>query len=288
NYALGVMLDEQDFIEEQTYHRGRLARALAALNGPGTVAGLRVEYVPAVADSAPGAGDGRPPVLRVQPGLVVDSYGRLTQLTPDGCIDLDRWFGPADLPASPDEETVERVAALRAAFKPGTGTLIADVFVRFLPCGRALTPAFARGGAEALDALVYERIRDAAEVRLVPRSEDAPSAPVDPWGTLPGSSVGERLSALRDALLDSSHWNRIARPEAPQEVPAELLAEPAPGLPSGFDPRSQWVFLARVSFEVTAPTGTGAPRPTATPPVPDNQIRRIVVPPSALVALLAE
>jgi hypothetical protein len=28
-YATGMLLDAQDFIDEQTYHRGRLARALA-------------------------------------------------------------------------------------------------------------------------------------------------------------------------------------------------------------------------------------------------------------------
>ena len=42
NYATGVLLDAEDFRDEQTYHRGRLATALRHLAGFGTVAGLRV------------------------------------------------------------------------------------------------------------------------------------------------------------------------------------------------------------------------------------------------------
>src|SRR5207244_10116355 len=43
-YAFGRMLSVQDFDDEQTYHRGRLARAMAYLEGSGTVAGLKVLY----------------------------------------------------------------------------------------------------------------------------------------------------------------------------------------------------------------------------------------------------
>src|SRR5262245_1972829 len=46
-YATGMLLDAQDFQDEQTYHRARLARALSALAGSGTLAGLEVQYVPA-------------------------------------------------------------------------------------------------------------------------------------------------------------------------------------------------------------------------------------------------
>ena len=43
-YATGTLLDARDFLDEQTYHRGRLARAMQYLHGSGTVSGLRVEY----------------------------------------------------------------------------------------------------------------------------------------------------------------------------------------------------------------------------------------------------
>ena len=59
-YATGMLLDVQDFIDEQTYHRGRLARALAFLAGGGTLAGLEVTHRPADA--------GQPEEIQVAPG----------------------------------------------------------------------------------------------------------------------------------------------------------------------------------------------------------------------------
>ena len=56
SYATGMLLDAQDFADEQTYHRGRLARALASLTGGGTLAGLRVSHSPATGGAAPAAG----------------------------------------------------------------------------------------------------------------------------------------------------------------------------------------------------------------------------------------
>ena len=53
-YATGMLLDAQDFLDEQTYHRSQLARALGAVAGSGTLAGLRVEHRPAV-DTGPDA-----------------------------------------------------------------------------------------------------------------------------------------------------------------------------------------------------------------------------------------
>jgi hypothetical protein len=70
NYATGVLLDAADFRDEQTYHRGRLARALRYLVGFGTIAGLRV--VPPAATDAELE-------LRVEPGLAIDRYGRLIE-----------------------------------------------------------------------------------------------------------------------------------------------------------------------------------------------------------------
>jgi len=38
SYATGMLLDAQDFSDEQTYHRGRLARAIGFVAGAGTLA----------------------------------------------------------------------------------------------------------------------------------------------------------------------------------------------------------------------------------------------------------
>lgn len=44
HYATGVLLNAEDFLAEQNYHRGRLARALSYLHGYGTASGLRVVH----------------------------------------------------------------------------------------------------------------------------------------------------------------------------------------------------------------------------------------------------
>ena len=83
NYATGVLLDAEDFRDEQTYHRGRLATALRHLAGFGTVAGLRV-LPPEAADVELELG--------VAPGVAIDRHGRLLELQTPQCIRLARWF----------------------------------------------------------------------------------------------------------------------------------------------------------------------------------------------------
>src|SRR6185295_14689509 len=87
NYATGTLLGADDFLDEQSYHRGRLARALAALHGSGvtlpgiatgfgfaggTVLGLRVDWVKA----APNQEE----ELELTPGLAIDRLGRLIEV----------------------------------------------------------------------------------------------------------------------------------------------------------------------------------------------------------------
>src|SRR4051794_7368278 len=121
NYATGVLLDAQDFIDEQTYHRGRLAALLKALVGFGTLSGLRV--VPPVKDDAELE-------LHVDPGLAVDRYGRLVEIATPQCIRLARWFAAQD------------TAAMRAAIqrKPRVSmdvAVVVDVFLSAQDCARA-------------------------------------------------------------------------------------------------------------------------------------------------------
>src|SRR5215468_11130838 len=83
-YATGVLLDAQDFTDEQTYHRGRLARALTFIAGAGTLAGLRVSAQAATAST--------PEEIRVAPGVAVDRLGRLIEIPRPACLRLARWF----------------------------------------------------------------------------------------------------------------------------------------------------------------------------------------------------
>ena len=83
-YFAGRLLGPDDLGAEQTYHRGRLALALRALVGHGTVAGLRVT-----------AADGR---VHVAPGVAIDCLGRLIEVRAPLCLDLAGWTLPsADL-----------------------------------------------------------------------------------------------------------------------------------------------------------------------------------------------
>jgi hypothetical protein len=229
NYATGVLLDAQDFRDEQTYHRGRLARALSALVGFGTVAGLRV--------TPPGADDAELE-LHVAPGLAIDRHGRLTELQAPWCIRLARWFAAASTP--------ELVAALhRAPRVVPTAAVVVDVFLSASDCARALTPAFASGPFAALDAVVPARLAETPVLELVARAEGGPDPIPAPRNFWPAADAVDEQKLI--AVLGSF--------EAPNEDGAlDPLAEHVVGR----EPSA--VLLARVAIPVTlaedAPAGT--------------------------------
>lgn len=258
NYALGVMLDATDFVDEQTYHRGRLSRALQVVNGHGTVAGLEVTYAPAVPVGSPDAPAGHSEELRVGAGLAIDGIGRLIEVPRDACITLSRWW---------DAQTND---ALSAALKPARGGVVADVFLRFVACGRGRTPAFASGPFDALDATVYSRVRDGYELRLVPRPEDAPPTPPDPWAAVTGATPADKLASVKTAVF--ARWRELAL-RRDRSVP-----------PATIDPQLDWLLLARI---VIAAAADGArPRRLPAAPTIDNQVRSFSLPTGALLRLL--
>lgn len=232
NYATGVLLDAQDFRDEQTYHRGRLARALSALVGFGTIAGLRV---------LPPEADDPELELHVEPGLALDRHGRLIEIQVPWCIRLARWFAAATTP--------DLVAALhRAPRVVPPAAVVVDVFLSATDCARAKTPAFASGPFAALDALVPARLAETPVLELVPRVEGGPGpipTPRDFWPA-PAASAEDRLVAVLGSF----------------ELPnAEGTLDPLREHVVGHDPSA--VLLARAAIPVTlaedAPAGT---RPT--------------------------
>lgn len=251
-YAIGVLLDAEDFEAEQRYHRGRLARALAYLHANGTVAGLEVKW-------EKGTGD-RGERLLVKPGLALDRVGRLIEVPRDACLRLDRWFAG------------ETDAHLIGAFKPSAQGVVADVFVRYVACERGKTPAFATGPFDALDALQPARLRDGYEVTLYPRQEaDPPPLPQGAWPALSGGDAAKKV-ALQDAVFAAWHetddaWDRDGPKPLGEHVP-------------GQDPTS--VFLARLVLPATLPGGGARPVRRADDVVVDNRSRRFVYPPAAL------
>src|SRR4051812_23559939 len=97
-YATGTLLSAEDFVAEQSYHRGRLARVMAALHGHGTIAGLRVDYK--AADAAKDIEE----QLQLTPGLALDRLGRLIEVPRLWCLRINRWFD------------AQPAASLKAAF----------------------------------------------------------------------------------------------------------------------------------------------------------------------------
>ncbi len=248
-YASGVMLSADDFIAEQTYHRGRLARSLRNLSGFGTVAGLNVSIDP------PGAGH-PDETVEVTAGLAIDRVGRVIEIPRKSCLRLQRWFDEPDL-------TVH----LTPAFKPGgalDGNVIVDVFVGFHECERGRTPAFAAGPFDALDATTPSRVRDAYELKLILRLEDAPPLPKDPFDAVKAAAAGGTRADIQAALLAVDFEN--------PPTPVEYVAIQ--------DQTS--VLLARITLPVTR--GAVGARPTRKAGAAVNNQLRPFAYPAALLA----
>lgn len=242
HYAIGMMLDAEDFADEQRYHRGRLARALRYLFGTGTVAGLDVEEQP---------GGGAPTEeIRVTAGLAIDPLGRLLELPRAVCMDLGRWF---DAVVADDDQR-----ALLLDARDVNGMVVVDVFARFCVCPRGLTPAFATGPYDALDAARPSRLRDGVEVFLAIRANPAfepPPASLPLWDDAP-TRAARRSDGWREG---SDAWSH----DRPDPLPEH-----------GDDVDSTAVMLARLTVKVDDdPEG---PTLAAEAVGVDNDIRRMV------------
>lgn len=244
-YAVGALLGVEDFSAEQTYHRGRLARALSFLEGPGTVSGLEVKYV---------GPQGPDEQIIVRAGIAIDRLGRIIEVPRDACIRLDKWYKAQD-----HSELVQ-------GFHNAAGGVIVDVFIRFISCDRALTPAFATGPFDATDYVSPSRTRDGYKAELVIRKEGTPGLPIDPWPDLAAEAdPAKRRTALHQAIFDS-YGSRVFKRE---NGDGKLV--PLPEHADGQDPTS--VFLAR--FVIPADAGD-PPTRKAVKIEPDNDKRTFV------------
>jgi hypothetical protein len=299
-YATGMLLDAQDFLDEQSYHRGQLARALAQLAGGGTLAGLRAVHQPAEED----AQNPTPEEIRVMAGLAVDRLGRLIELPRDACLRLARWWaaeqsrglGDGDGLVQAAYTTPERflspraiaAAALAGAVPVPTRAVVADVFLSFVACPRGLSPAFAGGPFDALNAVSVSRLRDAYELQMVlrPGLDDAfTGLPAAPGAvSLPGESEPD-AQAREAALGDLSPAGQLAHNAALQDAVlygyprrGDGAPEPGPEHPQGMDPSA--VFVARVLIAVA---GDDATTRAGDAVLVDNYSRRFL-PGNALLA----
>jgi hypothetical protein len=264
-YATGMLLDAQDFLDEQTYHRGRLARVLGAVAGSGTLAGLLVQHRPAVA-TGPGAG---PEEIQVNAGLAVDRLGRLIELPRPACLRVQRWWDAElarDGLLQADHTSPGRFISARAqgGVTLPTRAVVADLFLRFVTCPRGLTPAFASGPFDALNAVSVSRLRDAYELQLVPRqnlTDTGLGLPLRPGAfTLPVDQESAEDALAREAAMDDPTADPAVRRAALQDAvlhgysrTADELAR-GPEHPPTVDASA--VFIARVLIPVepTDPT----------------------------------
>ncbi len=243
-YEVGVLLDREDFIAEQSYHRGRLARAMATLFGHGTVAGLRVRE-----PSRPNAER----EIEIDPGLAMDRLGRLIELRTTQCFRIKRWF---DWTLANDADALDE-----AVVGAGANThVLLDIFVHFVVCQHGATPAFATGPFNATDATVPSREHDAFELSWALRpAAEAATQPGNVWPAF--DAVNQELAALPTGTP--------AQKAAREKRRAELIGEAILGAwePLSADaqrptldplvehPRDDWwdrVLLARVKVPVTA------------------------------------
>ncbi|MCP4691538.1 MAG: hypothetical protein GY859_26065 [Desulfobacterales bacterium] len=262
HYAEGVLLNADDFEAEQTYHRGRLARALSYLHGGGTAAGLKVEweesYKPGMNEDYP---EGREERLKVNPGIAIDRLGRIIEVGRAACIRLADWYAwrAAETPG-------ELLEGFHTNFEPGVSGIVADVFIRFFSCAHGKTPAFASGPFDALDAVTPSRLRDFYDIDFIIRREQNPPLPEDPWPDPSGNPQTDR-AARREAVLDAwregTQWSDLEG--------LTPLAEHAPGQ----DPAS--LFLARVLIPA-GPNGVDPPTRIEGDVMVNNDIRPFVYP----------
>jgi hypothetical protein len=289
-YATGVLLDAEDFLDEQTYHRGRLARALAWLHGSGTVAGL------AVGAPQPMPAGGTDFELAVQPGLALDRFGRLIEVPRPWCIRINRWYA-----ALADAANAQGRAALANALRGDRVTV--DLYVVFETCERGKTPSFAEGAVDATDAFTVHRLRDGFRFLLAPRDLDPDDPATLPGARFPAFSGGatpeQRVLELKQNLLNG--WGpALARPgdrafPAAGEPQLAYSREHARVLPpaaageAGEPLSPAAVFLARLRIPATAGAGDAAPTPdfaAMTADDVDNLSRAFVFPTDALARAL--
>lgn len=228
-YTHGMVLGEEDLVQEQAYLRARDHLAVRALHGYGTVAGLEVSW-----DATAGR-------LEVSPGLAVDPVGRLVCVDGTQCADLGDWL-----------------ASHRAEVDAVAGSLPGPVSLYVVLCHRECetdtVPVPAESCRTAEESMAASRVLDSFDLRLLlhppqpagevvgPALADAVGRLVAAADSLPADSLAED-DPVRRELLD---WVTRTRPD--------LATAPCPDAPAencGDRPTepSTAVLLARVDLD---------------------------------------
>ena len=229
HYETGVLLNDDDFLAEQTYHRGRLARALTYLGGSGTLAGLYVEE--GTSSYTNEAGDViNEQCLRIKPGLAIDPIGRMIEVPRPACLRLETWYAQQEANdlANAWHDAGEAWPDDGIQLESPAGVVL-DLMLEFVPCERGKTPAFAEGPFDSIDAVTIARIRDYFKAHLHFRERGlAAPIPDNPWPDFASLDIEDRNQAFRDAIFD--YW-QIQAPEEPMVYLAAVVIEAAQAVP---------------------------------------------------------
>ncbi|MDA0166265.1 hypothetical protein OM076_38730 [Solirubrobacter ginsenosidimutans] len=193
NYALGLVLGEDEFRQEQFYLRERDHRAVRALHGYGTVAGLAVAF-----------DQGR---VVVRPGLAVDGAGRFICVPSDQCANLDDWVA---------RNRTEVLAHLSGS--PGQGGLGLYVVLCYRECETDKVPLPSEPCQSDEESMAASRITDGFELKF---AFSPPAAG--------GETAGPGLGDLLDQIVHvddtgSPPWSPPEEPVALEEI-RELVAD---------------------------------------------------------------
>lgn len=190
NYENGILLDDVDFKDEQTYHRGRLSRLLSYLHGTGTVAGLNVL-----------SKEDENEVITITAGLAIDRLGRMIEVPRAYCFNVEKWFSE-QVKDGLGKTRLEQ--SLVEADDDIPASVVVDMFIKFAVCERGKTPALGYGNLDMTDAFAVARLRDAFKLELRIRNDGVDDIPVPNKGIsdLQGATVSDRKSALENYKLN--------------------------------------------------------------------------------------
>lgn len=271
HYETGVLLNAEDFLAEQNYHRGRLARALAYINGSGTLAGLKIEYKEAVEADEELDRAAQAERILIHAGIAIDRPGRLIEVPRAICMRIGEWYEQQK-----NNDLREAWHATDEMWSGSAAGVVVDVFIRFVSCERGKTPVFSLGPFDSIDAVTAARLRDGYEAELVLRKETNPGEPVSPWPDFSSTPETERPEMLRNAIF--SAWRGSTDANDLQGL--NPLAEHA----SGQDTTS--LFLARLIIPADESISSGSPNRREGEAVQvRNDLRSFIITANALAAM---
>lgn len=242
NFTTGLVLGEDEFVQEQTHLRERDHARVRSLHGYGTVSGLSVSW------------DDDARQIRVAPGVAVDPVGRLVCVPATQCADLSRWL---------NEHRDEVDAAIEAAGREDRRFGLYVVLCH-RECETDTVPVPTDSCRSADESMAASRIVESFDLRLL----FSPPVPAgEPAGGGLDAAVEQLLelaSRLRDdAEVDDDAVRQELREWSTQRRP-ELEDRPCLSAPEDDcgddDGPSTAVLLARIELSAEVVSG-GAIQP---------------------------